>query len=89
MKKTLLSLCAACFTLGIAAQTKEVKFSLLETTDVHGNYLPYNFITGEDGTGSMARVYTYVKQLRQTEGKDHVVLLDNGDILQGQPIAYY
>lgn len=89
MKEMLLSLCAACFTLGIAAQTKEVKFSLLETTDVHGNYLPYNFITGEEGTGSMARVYTYVKQLRQTEGKDHVVLLDNGDILQGQPIAYY
>lgn len=56
MKEMLLSLCAVCFTLGIAAQTKEVKFSLLETTDVHGNYLPYNFITGEDGTGSMARV---------------------------------
>lgn len=89
MKQLLLTLCAACFALGVAAQHKEVKFSLLETTDVHGNYLPYNFITGEDGTGSMARIYSYVKQLRQQQGTDHVVLLDNGDILQGQPIAYY
>ena len=89
MKQLLLALCAACFALGAAAQHKEVKFSLLETTDVHGNYLPYNFITGEDGTGSMARIYSYVKQLRQQQGTDHVVLLDNGDILQGQPIAYY
>ena len=89
MKQLLLTLCAACFALGAAAQHKEVKFSLLETTDVHGNYLPYNFITGEDGTGSMARIYSYVKQLRQQQGTDHVVLLDNGDILQGQPIAYY
>lgn len=89
MKRLLFILCAICLTLTAAAQHKEIKLSLLETSDVHGNYLPYDFITGQDGTGSLARVYTYVKQLRQQQGNNRVVLLDNGDILQGQPIAYY
>lgn len=77
------------FTLSTFAQQREVKLTLLETTDIHGNYLPYDFINGQDGKGSMSRIFTYVKGLRQTEGTDHVVLLDNGDILQGQPTAYY
>ncbi len=76
-------------TLSLHAQQRNVEFSILETTDVHGNYLPTNFLTGEPGKGSLARIYSYVKQLRQAEGNDHVVLLDNGDILQGQPTAYY
>lgn len=71
------------------AQEREVKLTLIETTDVHGNYLPYDFINGREGKGSMSRVYTYVKELRKKQGVDRVVLLDNGDILQGQPTAYY
>ncbi len=88
--KTLLG-AALSLTLALTAQAQQrkVEFSILETTDVHGNYLPYNFLTGEPGKGSLARIYSYVKQLRQTEGNDHVVLIDNGDILQGQPTAYY
>ena len=89
MKRILLLFCAALLTVAMPAQTREVSFSVLETTDVHGNYLPYDFINGRPGQGSMARIYSYVKQLRQQRGADHVVLLDNGDILQGQPSAYY
>lgn len=37
----------------------------------------------------MARVMTYVERLRKEKGDENVVLLDNGDILQGQPAAYY
>ena len=36
----------------------------------------------------MARICYYVNQLRQQMGKN-VILLDNGDILQGQPTSYY
>lgn len=71
------------------AQTRQVKLTLLETGDVHGNYLPYDFINGQEGKGSLARVATYVDSLRQVLGRENVVLLDNGDILQGQPTAYY
>lgn len=89
MKKSLLILSAALFTLGLSAQKKEVRISLIETTDVHGNYFPYDFINAEAGQGSMARISSYVNRQRKEQGKDAVVLLDNGDILQGQPSAYY
>ena len=37
----------------------------------------------------MARVATFINDLRQKKGTENVYLLDNGDILQGQPISYY
>lgn len=37
----------------------------------------------------MARVATYLDSIRDKKGKDHILLLDNGDILQGQPTVYY
>lgn len=89
MKKSILILSAALFTLGLSAQKKDVRISLIETTDVHGNYFPYDFINAEAGQGSMARISSYVNRQRKEQGKDAVVLLDNGDILQGQPSAYY
>lgn len=89
MKKTFIFLFAMMLSLSAAAQTQTVKISLLETSDIHGNYLPYDFINGQPGTGSIARIASYVRSLRAEQGSNHVVLLDNGDILQGQPTAYY
>ena len=71
------------------AQQKDVTIKLIETTDVHGSFFPYDFITRKPKSGSMARVYTLVEELRKKDGKDNLYLLDNGDILQGQPISYY
>ena len=68
---------------------KEVKFSIIETSDVHGNYFPYDFINDKPGEGSLSRISTYVKRLRAEQGEGRVLLVDNGDILQGQPAAYY
>ena len=59
------------------------------TTDVHGHFFPYDFIKGDPASGSLARVSTAVDSLRARYGTDRVVLLDNGDILQGQPTVYY
>lgn len=58
------------------------------TTDVHGNFFPYDFITLSPGEGSLARVATAVDSLRAAN-PGGVILLDNGDILQGQPTVYY
>lgn len=68
---------------------RELTLRLVETTDVHGNYFPYDFIGRREGAGSLSRVATFVDSLRRSAGSDRVVLLDNGDILQGQPSAYY
>lgn len=74
--------------LSLSAATREVKLKLIETSDIHGNFFPYNFITQQDWKGSFARVHSYAQQERQTYG-DNLLLIDNGDILQGQPSAYY
>ena len=68
--------------------TKEVKIRIIETSDVHGHFFPYDFISRKPLSGTLARVNTYVERLRKDYG-DHLLLIDNGDILQGQPTCYY
>ena len=70
-----------------ASQDGEVTLKLIETSDVHGCYFPYDFIRNKPMKGSLARVSSYVKE--QREKYENVILMDNGDILQGQPVAYY
>ena len=60
---------------------------ILETTDLHGVILPYDFIEKENLNASLANSATYFKHLRSSNVP--VVLLDNGDNLQGQPEMYY
>ena len=83
-------LCLVCLLASMAwAQDGEnVTLRLVQTSDVHGNYYPYDFIGRRDAAGGLSRVCSYVRQERGTYG-DRLVLLDNGDILQGQPAAYY
>ena len=90
MKRTTLTiLTLMCLTMSTLAQkAKTVTLRLVETSDVHGAFFPYNFIEQRPMRGSLARVSTYVKQQRQTYG-DRLILMDNGDILQGQPTCYY
>lgn len=85
---TLIYFWLLCLVLSVVAQEKVVKLKIVETSDVHGNYYPYNFITRQEWKGSLARIYSFVQKERQ-QYKDNLILLDNGDILQGQPTAYY
>lgn len=71
------------------AEAKEIHLKVVETSDAHGNFFPVNFTTRQPGRGSFARVANYVNSLRGNLGDDKVVLLDAGDILQGQPAVYY
>ncbi|MBQ9655678.1 MAG: 5'-nucleotidase C-terminal domain-containing protein [Prevotella sp.] len=90
MKRTALTIATLmCLTMSTLAQkAKTVTLRLVETSDVHGAFFPYNFIEQRPMRGSLARVSTYLKQQRQTYG-DRLILMDNGDILQGQPTCYY
>ena len=67
--------------------TGKKSISILETTDVHGVILPYDYIEKEKLNASLASSFTYIRQIR--EEKDATILLDNGDNLQGQPEVYY
>ena len=55
------------------------------TTDLHGMLLPFDNIEGEATDHSLANLASVIESL----GNDNIVLLDNGDILQGDPLAYY
>ena len=70
------------------AKQKTVKLRVIETSDVHGSFFPYDFINRKPKAGSLARVSSYVDSLRLSY-KDNLILLENGDILQGQPTCYY
>jgi 2',3'-cyclic-nucleotide 2'-phosphodiesterase/3'-nucleotidase len=70
----------------LLAQTINVK--LIETSDVHGAIFPYDLKEKKETRASLARVITYVKEQR-ADTNQIVFLLDNGDILQGDPTVYY
>jgi 2',3'-cyclic-nucleotide 2'-phosphodiesterase/3'-nucleotidase len=65
-----------------------VHLKIIQTTDVHGAIFPFNFIQDKNVDYSLAQVHTYVKEERNNDTQE-VILLDNGDILQGQPVVYY
>lgn len=70
------------------AKEKNITLRIIETSDVHGSFFPYDFINRKPKAGSLARVSNYVNKLRREYGQQ-VILLDNGDILQGQPTCYF
>lgn len=80
---------ALCFNFStMSAKEKTVELRIIETTDVHGAFFPYDFINRKPKAGSLARISTYVNRMRNEYGKN-VILLENGDILQGQPVNYF
>ena len=72
----------------MAKSPKTVTLRIVETSDVHGAFFPYNFTERRDMSGTMARVSSYIKRQRKEMG-NRLILLENGDILQGQPTCYY
>ncbi len=87
MKKFYLTLVLATLGLLTSCQEKEIDLRIIHTTDVHGNLIPYDYIKEKSGSGSMARLMSFMKEVRAKDA--HVLLLDGGDMLQGEPITYY
>lgn len=89
MRKNIFILFAVfCVNTNIMAKTKNIELRIIQTSDVHGCFFPYDFINRKPMKGTLARVSTYVNKLRSKYG-ENLLLLDNGDILQGQPTCYY
>ena len=70
------------------AEKKTVDFRIIHTTDIHGHFFPYDYINRKPLSGSVARIASYVDSLRNIYG-NKLLLLDSGDILQGQPTSYF
>ena len=71
--------------LTLACTRKEVRLEIYATTDLHGMLLPFDNTEGKSTDRSLANLARVVESGK----KENIVLLDNGDILQGDPLAYY
>jgi len=65
-----------------------ITIKIIETTDIHGAIFPHDLINDEALDFSLAHIAGFVKKQRSTPGQE-VILLDNGDILQGDPVIYF
>lgn len=88
MNKNVLFCLLLMFIVCIYTSASEVKIKFIETSDIHGNFFPYDFINKRNTQGSLARVYSLVQEKRRIF-KENLILVDNGDILQGQPGVYF
>lgn len=64
-----------------------VEIVALGTTDVHGRLVPWDYYTQAPEGRGLAKVATLVDSIRAAE--PNVVLVDSGDLLQGNPLDYY
>lgn len=69
------------------------ELTLLATTDVHGHVLNWDYFANApfpDGEElGMSRASTLIKGVKEDKGEDSVLLVDNGDTIQGNPLTYY
>ena len=69
--------------------------TVLATTDIHGHVYNWDYFADEaypeDGKTAalgMGRVCTIAQNTRAEKGADSVVMVDNGDSIQGTPLSY-
>ena len=62
-------------------QEKEVKITLLATSDIHGRFMPWDYAIDEPNLeGSLTQLQTLIKKIRQEN--PNTILLDAGDMIQ-------
>jgi 2',3'-cyclic-nucleotide 2'-phosphodiesterase/3'-nucleotidase len=71
---------------GLYGQTMDI--TILATSDVHNNYMDYDYFTDmpTEQTG-LVRIATAIKEIRARD--PNVLLFDNGDLIQGNPLGEY
>ncbi|MPZ83720.1 MAG: bifunctional metallophosphatase/5'-nucleotidase [Actinophytocola sp.] len=88
---------------GLAAATpaagepagRDVRITVMETSDLHGNALNWDYFKNSEYDDSahndvgLAKVSTLVNQIRADRGRANTMLVDSGDTIQGTPLDYY
>jgi len=70
------------------ANIQKYQFEVLSTTDMHGRATTNDIMTGKKDMNSMIKAGTIIKEERQ-KYNDRVILIDNGDLLQGTLVSQY
>ncbi|GAA5165562.1 bifunctional metallophosphatase/5'-nucleotidase [Ornithinimicrobium tianjinense] len=80
---------------GPGQDAHDLDLTLLATTDMHGRVLNWDYFkdatyTERSGdTVGLAKVASVVDQVRTEVGDDSLLVVDNGDAIQGTPLTYY
>lgn len=88
MNKTRLSLSLLTLLISGTLQAATVDLRIIETTDLHGNMMNYDYFKDQYiDTFGLAKTANLIHQAR--EEVKNSVLVDNGDLIQGSPMADY
>ncbi|MFI1399845.1 bifunctional metallophosphatase/5'-nucleotidase [Streptomyces sp. NPDC020681] len=74
---------------------KRYSFTVMGTTDLHGNVFNWDYFTDkefDDKTHNdvgLAKISTLVNQIREVKGRRNTLLIDAGDTIQGTQLSYY
>ncbi|MER7897578.1 5'-nucleotidase C-terminal domain-containing protein [Streptomyces sp. NPDC096046] len=75
--------------------TKRYAFTVLGTTDLHGNVFNWDYFTDKEfddrdhNDVGLAKVSTLVNRVREEKGRRNTLLIDAGDTIQGTQLSYY
>lgn len=64
-----------------------VHINILLTSDIHGTIYPLHYRNNETAEIGLAKLATRITQERNQH--EHVIVIDNGDFIQGTPFTYY
>jgi 2',3'-cyclic-nucleotide 2'-phosphodiesterase/3'-nucleotidase len=85
-----LAVLVACASLSFSSFARaaegRVVVTILETTDLHGHLLPWDYARAQLADEGLARVASRIEAIRRET--PNVLLLDAGDTIQGTPIEY-
>lgn len=89
MKKLLFTVLAVLMAIACSGpKDGEYRLEILTTNDLHGSYFDSTYV-GTTNRPSLLSVKYYADSIRSAAGKDNVILLDDGDFLQGDNAAYF
>ncbi|BAU82475.1 hypothetical protein SLA_1537 [Streptomyces laurentii] len=74
---------------------KRYAFTVMGSTDLHGNVFNWDYFTDREfddkarNDVGLAKISTLVNQVRAAKGKENTLLIDAGDTIQGTQLSYY
>ncbi|MCB5167777.1 5'-nucleotidase C-terminal domain-containing protein [Streptomyces bambusae] len=80
---------------GERARPRTYAFTVMGTTDLHGNVFNWDYFTDKEfddkahNDVGLAKISTLVDQVRAEKGRRNTLLIDAGDTIQGTQLSYY